>query len=63
MIENRPGSPQKYERIRELMTDVVETLGLDLADDSLPKPRTASPRCTCTRSSPASTTAKFPRSR
>jgi GTP cyclohydrolase I len=29
-------SPQeKYDRIRGLMTDVVETLGLDLADDSL----------------------------
>ena len=25
----------KYDRIRALMTDVVETLGLDLADDSL----------------------------
>lgn len=26
---------QKYDRIRRLMTDVVETLGLDLQDDSL----------------------------
>jgi GTP cyclohydrolase IA len=35
MIDNGLGPRQKYERIRELMTDVVETLGLDLADDSL----------------------------
>lgn len=26
---------QKYERIRQLMTEVIETLGLDLEDDSL----------------------------
>lgn len=35
MIENGLGPRQKYERIRELMADVVETLGLDLSDDSL----------------------------
>jgi GTP cyclohydrolase I len=35
MIEGRLNSRQKYERIRLLMTDVMETLGLDLADDSL----------------------------
>jgi GTP cyclohydrolase I len=35
MIANGLSSRQKYERIRELMTDVVSTLGLDLSDDSL----------------------------
>jgi GTP cyclohydrolase I len=35
MIDNGLSSRQKYERIRDLMTDVVETLGLDLDDDSL----------------------------
>jgi GTP cyclohydrolase I len=35
MIDNGLSNRQKYERIRELMTDVVETLGLDLNDDSL----------------------------
>ncbi len=35
MIETGLGEQQKYERIRELMTGVIETLGLDLADDSL----------------------------
>ncbi|MCU0989211.1 MAG: GTP cyclohydrolase I FolE [Xanthomonadales bacterium] len=35
MIETGLSAQQKYERIRDLMTDVVRTLGLDLADDSL----------------------------
>jgi GTP cyclohydrolase I len=35
MIDNGLSSEQKYDRIRELMTDVMNTLGLDLADDSL----------------------------
>ena len=35
MIDNGLTAEQKYSRIRELMSDVVETLGLDLADDSL----------------------------
>ena len=35
MIETGLSSRQKYERICELMTGVVETLGLDLTDDSL----------------------------
>jgi len=35
MIDNGLSNRQKYDRIRELMTDVVETLGLDLSDDSL----------------------------
>jgi len=35
MIENGLTAEQKYARIRELMGEVVETLGLDLADDSL----------------------------
>jgi GTP cyclohydrolase I len=35
MIENDLSPQQKYERIRELMADVVATLGLDLEDDSL----------------------------
>ncbi len=35
MIENGLNSEQKYERVKASMTDVMETLGLDLADDSL----------------------------
>jgi GTP cyclohydrolase I len=35
MIDNGLSSEQKYTRIRALMSDVVETLGLDLTDDSL----------------------------
>lgn len=35
MIETGLNTRQKYERIKELMTDVVNTLGLDLSDDSL----------------------------
>lgn len=35
MIDTGLSQEQKYSRIRELMTDVVETLGLDLSDDSL----------------------------
>jgi GTP cyclohydrolase I len=35
MIDNGLTADQKYDRIRKLMTQVVETLGLDLADDSL----------------------------
>jgi len=35
MIENGLSEQQKYDRIRQLMTQVIETLGLDLADDSL----------------------------
>jgi GTP cyclohydrolase I len=35
MIETGLNPEQKYQRIRELMTDVVSTLGLDLSDDSL----------------------------
>jgi len=35
MIETGLSSEQKYERIKDLMTDVVQTLGLDLKDDSL----------------------------
>ncbi len=35
MIETGLSEQQKYERIRELMTGVIETLGLDLGDDSL----------------------------
>ena len=35
MIDNGLSSVEKYSRIRSLMSEVVETLGLDLADDSL----------------------------
>jgi len=35
MIETTLTPDQKYQRIRSLMTEVVETLGLDLRDDSL----------------------------
>lgn len=35
MIETGLDKEQKYKRIRELMHDVIETLGLDLTDDSL----------------------------
>lgn len=35
MIDNGLSEQEKYERIRDLMIDVIETLGLDLADDSL----------------------------
>ncbi|NNK32024.1 MAG: GTP cyclohydrolase I FolE [Xanthomonadales bacterium] len=35
MIDTGLSPEQKYERIRELMSEVVETLGLDLEDDSL----------------------------
>jgi GTP cyclohydrolase I len=35
MIDTGLSVEQKYQRIRGLMTDVVETLGLDLNDDSL----------------------------
>ena len=35
MIDNGLSPQQKYDRIRELMTDVISTLGLDLTDDSL----------------------------
>ncbi|MGD1984528.1 MAG: GTP cyclohydrolase I FolE [Chromatiaceae bacterium] len=35
MIENGLSSDQKYDRIRASMTDVMQTLGLDLSDDSL----------------------------
>ena len=35
MVDNGLSSEQKYDRIRQLMTEVVGTLGLDLNDDSL----------------------------
>ena len=35
MIDTGLSSEQKYERIKDLMSDVVTTLGLDLNDDSL----------------------------
>ena len=35
MIDNGLSAEQKYRRIEELMREVVETLGLDLSDDSL----------------------------
>lgn len=35
MIDNGLSSEQKYDRIRDLMTGVLDTLGLDLNDDSL----------------------------
>ena len=35
VIENHLTRDQKYQRIRAAMTEVVETLGLDLTDDSL----------------------------
>jgi GTP cyclohydrolase I len=35
MIDNGLTNVEKYQRIRSLMSDVVETLGLDLTDDSL----------------------------
>jgi GTP cyclohydrolase I len=35
MLETGLSNRQKYDRIKELMTDVVTTLGMDLADDSL----------------------------
>lgn len=35
MIKTGLSERQKYERIKHLMTDVVNTLGLDLTDDSL----------------------------
>ncbi len=35
LLENGLSADQKYERIKVSMTDVLSTLGLDLADDSL----------------------------
>ena len=35
MIDTGLTAEEKYSRIRDLMSDVVETLGLDLSDDSL----------------------------
>ncbi|MCA1779201.1 MAG: GTP cyclohydrolase I, partial [Xanthomonadaceae bacterium] len=35
MIDNGLTADQKYQRIEALMREVVETLGLDLSDDSL----------------------------
>jgi GTP cyclohydrolase I len=35
MLDNGLSSQQKYERIKDLMSEVVGTLGLDLNDDSL----------------------------
>jgi GTP cyclohydrolase I len=35
MIDTGLNSEEKYQRIKELMSDVVSTLGLDLSDDSL----------------------------
>ncbi|MGB1255092.1 MAG: GTP cyclohydrolase I FolE [Thiolinea sp.] len=35
MIDNGLSSEQKYDRVKELMGEVVSTLGLDLTDDSL----------------------------
>lgn len=35
MVDNGLNPDEKYHRIKELMTDVVSTLGLDLNDDSL----------------------------
>jgi len=35
MVDNGLNADQKYERIRELMTEVMDTLGLDLRDDSM----------------------------
>ncbi len=35
MIDNGLNADQKYQRIKGLMAEVVETLGLDLTDDSL----------------------------
>lgn len=35
MAENGLGPHQKYDRIRELLAEVIRTLGLDLQDDSL----------------------------
>ena len=35
MVYTGLSNEQKYQRIRELMTEVVKTLGLDLTDDSL----------------------------
>jgi len=35
MFDNGMNSEQKYERIRELMAEVMDTLGLDREDDSL----------------------------
>ena len=35
MIDNGMNTEQKYERIRELMAEVMDTLGLDREDDSL----------------------------
>jgi GTP cyclohydrolase I len=35
MIDTGLNPQQKYQRIKELMSDVVSTLGLDLSDDSL----------------------------
>ena len=35
MVETGMSDQQKYEHIRGLMTEVIETLGLDLRDDSL----------------------------
>jgi len=35
MLENGLNADQKYDRIRSLMSEVMETLGLDLHDDSM----------------------------
>ncbi|MBW9258612.1 MAG: GTP cyclohydrolase I FolE [Candidatus Thiodiazotropha sp. (ex. Lucinisca nassula)] len=35
MFDNGLSQDQKYDRIRDLMSDVMQTLGLDLSDDSL----------------------------
>lgn len=37
MIENGLSASQKYKRVRALMEDALQTLGLDLSDDSLTK--------------------------
>lgn len=35
LVDNELSPDEKYSRIKDLMTDVISTLGLDLADDSL----------------------------
>jgi GTP cyclohydrolase I len=35
MIDNKLSDQEKYQRIKESFTDIAETLGLDLTDDSL----------------------------
>ena len=59
MVANHLSRDQRYDRIRDAFTTVMETLGLDLRDDSLEETRIALPKCMWTRFFLASTTVSF----